>query len=200
MAMAVSRNKQKSEDGGDSTVGMLKEKTQFWVSRVELSILVYVMVELQQELQSIKETLSLVTQMIPLVAELKEAFDAYKDDQEFTCTTPELEQTNAPGTSQLASAGRWAPGQRRPSAGSSKETLSFLGQGHHSKDGWTFPEATKSSTRQEQKRLHPYQGSPTGRERGRQQPWGSPVHWKSHGFQRLTKSFQKDYETSLGSL
>ncbi|RUS88602.1 hypothetical protein EGW08_003628 [Elysia chlorotica] len=47
--------------------------------------------------------------MIPVVAELKEAFDAYKDDQESTGTTPELEQTNAPGASQQASAVDGAP-------------------------------------------------------------------------------------------
>ncbi|GFO04024.1 hypothetical protein PoB_003052900 [Plakobranchus ocellatus] len=40
------------------------------------------MADIQQELQSIKDQLSLVTKILPVVAELKEAFDSYKDGQE----------------------------------------------------------------------------------------------------------------------
>ena len=41
----------------------------------QLKFLFFIMAEPHQELQNIKEQLSLVTRMLPVVAELKEAFD-----------------------------------------------------------------------------------------------------------------------------
>ncbi|GFO42250.1 hypothetical protein PoB_006875500 [Plakobranchus ocellatus] len=48
------------------------------------------MADLQQELRAIKDQLSLVNKILPVVAELKKAFDAYKDVQEAMETGSEL--------------------------------------------------------------------------------------------------------------